>query len=65
MNLRDLMSERGVSANELAKLINNSDDVLDLKLRGTLPWDLTDVVAIYCHFDAVDISMFLQLDSNT
>jgi hypothetical protein len=65
MNLSDLMLERGVSAHELAKLIDNSDDMFGLKLRGALPWDLTDVVAICRHFGTVDISMFLQLDSNT
>ena len=65
MNLRNLMLERGVSAHDLAKLINNSDDEFNLKLRGTLPWDLTDVVAICHHFGTVDVSMFLQLDSNT
>lgn len=66
MNLCNLMLERGVTEHDLAKLIDNSYDDVRMKLRGTLPWNLADVVAICDHFKTVDIGLFgVQLDSNT
>lgn len=66
MNLSDLMLERGVSTHELANLINVTNDEFCSKLRGTLSWDITEVVTICNRFKTVNIGLFgVHLDSNT
>lgn len=58
MNLSNFLLERGVSTHELAELVGVTNDTICLKLRGTLPWDLTEVVTICDHFNVVDLGLF-------
>ena len=65
-NLRQKMSDCGVSNRDIANLLGVDISVIDEKMRGYLPWYLHEAVRI-CTFlktsDAEDL--FVQLDSNT
>lgn len=65
INLRNEMKKKNVSTHVLADLIGVSENILMDKLKGSLPWDLSEVLNICCYFKISDVKfLFLRLDTN-
>ena len=63
-NLTERLKLCNISQDELAVSLNLSQDVLELKMRGIIPWKLVDAIKI-CHLLHTDDvkNLFVQLDS--
>lgn len=60
-NLQTAMDQRGVSVADLAKLIDRSEEIVHLKLRGVREWTLSEALAICRYFQYSDFrSLFLR-----
>ena len=65
MNLYNEMNRRSLSIATLSNLIGVSEVVFMDKLRGLLPWDLSEALKICCFLEISDVKyLFLQLDTN-
>ena len=51
-NLQEVMGEKGVTVEDLAKLIDNSEEITRLKMRGIREWTLSEALAVcrYLHY---------------
>lgn len=65
MKLYELMLERGVSTPDLADFLNIHESILLKKMRGELPWYLTEVAKMCNYLGTSDVVQFVQLDSKS
>ena len=60
-NLNRTMEARGVSVENLAKIIGRSEEIVHLKLRGVQEWSLLEAVTICRYLQYPDLKrLFLQ-----
>ena len=60
-NLHAAMSDRGVSVSDIAKLIDKSEEIVNLKLIGVREWTLLEAVAICRYLQCPDLrNLFLR-----
>ena len=65
-NLSDMMIKCGTTYSDLAHLIFVAEDVISQKMKGLIPWSLTEALSICFYFHTSDVDfLFLQLDTNT
>ena len=65
-NLYRELNKANISLFLLAQELNISEDVADGKLRGEIPWLLTEAVGICRMLNTSDINfLFLRLDNNS
>ena len=65
INLCNEINRQNVPIRVLADLINVSEDIFMDKLKGLLPWDLSEALKLCCFFKISDVKfLFLQLDTN-
>lgn len=63
-NLCQMLKERGITTSSLAEILNESEYSVDLKLRGELPWLLSDAVRICCLLNTSDVNFLFCPENN-
>ena len=60
-NLQEAMNDRGVSAKDLAALIDHSEEIVQLKLQGVREWTLVEAIMICRYLQCPDLrKLFLR-----
>ena len=60
-NLQAAMSRRGVTIRDLAEIIDKSEEIVHLKLRGVREWTLPEALAICRYLNYPDFrKLFLR-----
>lgn len=60
-NLQIAMVDGGVTVSELAKIIDKSEEIVQLKLSGVRGWTLLEAVTICRHLEHPDLrKLFLR-----